>query len=192
MEVQNPFDRNYDKNRTLCDGPSEGISDAKWDLSPRLQSIKTCSRKCISSALSYCWRWRYWGVVRNKKEEQGYFRLRPSSPRTGRSRIRSKRQIKLMNPPALTPGSSTVPTVVTAVAERIVTVLASPLKEETPQYMNLADAVEHLRLTAPQLRDLCAGKRITYSIQLPDFRSRKTDLDEWFDVYKICRKSPCD
>jgi hypothetical protein len=58
--------------------------------------------------------------------------------------------------------------------------------------MNLADAAEYLRLTVPRLRELCAGKRITYSIQLPNFRGRKTDLDEWFDVYKICRKSACD
>lgn len=50
--------------------------------------------------------------------------------------------------------------------------------------------MEYLRLTERQLKDLCRAQNITHArIDYRTYRFKKTDLDEWFEAYKVKRKS---
>ena len=56
--------------------------------------------------------------------------------------------------------------------------------------MDFDEACAYLRLTERQLRDLCRDQRITHSrIDYRTYRFKKSDLDEWFEAYKLRRKS---
>jgi excisionase family DNA binding protein len=67
-----------------------------------------------------------------------------------------------------------------------------PKSSESP-YMDFDEACAYLRLTERQLRDLCRDQRITHSrIDYRTYRFKKSDLDEWFEAYKLRRKSVFD
>ena len=64
-----------------------------------------------------------------------------------------------------------------------------PKSPESP-YMDFDEACAYLRVTERQLRDLCRDQRITHSrIDYRTYRFKKSDLDEWFEAYKLRRKS---
>jgi excisionase family DNA binding protein len=63
---------------------------------------------------------------------------------------------------------------------------------ESP-YMDFDEACAYLRLTERQLKDLCRDQRITHSrIDYRTYRFKKSDLDEWFEAYRLRRKSVYD
>jgi excisionase family DNA binding protein len=63
---------------------------------------------------------------------------------------------------------------------------------ESP-YMDFDEACAYLRLTERQLRDLCRDQRITHArIDYRTFRFKRSDLDTWFEAYKLQRKSVYD
>jgi|ERR1700688_1889338 excisionase family DNA binding protein len=65
-----------------------------------------------------------------------------------------------------------------------------PLLRKTSDYINLEEAMEYLRLTERQLRDLCRDRNITHvRVDYRTYRFKKSDLDEWFCAYTIKRKS---
>ena len=67
-----------------------------------------------------------------------------------------------------------------------------PKSPESP-YMDIDEACAYLRLTERQLRDLCRDQRITHSrIDYRTYRFKKSDLDEWFEAYRLRRKSVYD
>jgi len=70
---------------------------------------------------------------------------------------------------------------------------AAPVKRPDPEPTNLldlAEAAKYLNLTNRQLRNLCHDQNITHGrIDYRTYRFRKEDLDEWFDAYKVRRKS---
>jgi excisionase family DNA binding protein len=67
-----------------------------------------------------------------------------------------------------------------------------PKSPESP-YMDFDEACAYLRLTERQLRDLCRDQRITHSrIDYRTYRFKKSDLDEWFEAYRLRRKSVYD
>jgi excisionase family DNA binding protein len=60
-------------------------------------------------------------------------------------------------------------------------------------YMDFNEACAYLRLTQRQLRDLCRDQNITHArIDYRTYRFKKSDLDEWFEAYKMRRKSVYD
>ena len=60
-------------------------------------------------------------------------------------------------------------------------------------YMDFNEACTYLRLTERQLKDLCRGQNITHArIDYRTYRFKKSDLDEWFEAYKMYRKSVYD
>jgi excisionase family DNA binding protein len=63
---------------------------------------------------------------------------------------------------------------------------------ESP-YMDFDEACAYLRLTERQLKDLCRDQRITHArIDYRTFRFKRSDLDTWFEAYKLQRKSVYD
>jgi excisionase family DNA binding protein len=73
----------------------------------------------------------------------------------------------------------------------------APASESKPvpesPYMDFDEACAYLRLTERQLKDLCRDQRITHSrIDYRTYRFKKSDLDEWFEAYKLRRKSVFD
>jgi excisionase family DNA binding protein len=70
-----------------------------------------------------------------------------------------------------------------------------PIERETRpgEYMDVTEAAEYLRLSERQLRDLCRDEKITHArIDYRTYRFKKTDLDAWFEVYALKRKSVFD
>lgn len=68
------------------------------------------------------------------------------------------------------------------------------IPQQTPtepgEYLTFEEAMEYLRLTERQLKDLCRAQNITHArIDYRTYRFKKTDLDEWFEAYKVKRKS---
>jgi excisionase family DNA binding protein len=60
-------------------------------------------------------------------------------------------------------------------------------------YMDEKEAAAYLRLTARQLRDLCRDQNISHArIDYRTYRFKRADLDEWFEAYKLRRKSAYD
>ena len=60
-------------------------------------------------------------------------------------------------------------------------------------YMDFNEACAYLRLTQRQPRDLCRDQNITHArIDYRTYRFKKSDLDEWFEAYKMRRKSVYD
>ena len=60
-------------------------------------------------------------------------------------------------------------------------------------YMDFNEACAYLRLTQRQLRDLCRDQNITHArIDYRTYRFKRSDLDEWFEAYKVRRKSVYD
>jgi excisionase family DNA binding protein len=73
----------------------------------------------------------------------------------------------------------------------------APAPESKPArdspYMDFSEACAYLRLTERQLKDLCREQNITHArFDYRTYRFRKADLDEWFDAYKVRRKSVYD
>jgi excisionase family DNA binding protein len=59
--------------------------------------------------------------------------------------------------------------------------------------MDLGEACAYLRLTERQLKDLCRDRIITHArIDYRTYRFKRADLDEWFEGYKLRRKSVYD
>jgi hypothetical protein len=68
-----------------------------------------------------------------------------------------------------------------------------PKPAQDSPYMALSEAYTYLRLTERQLKDLCRDCNITHArLDYRTYRFRKADLDEWFDAYKVRRKSVYD
>jgi excisionase family DNA binding protein len=60
-------------------------------------------------------------------------------------------------------------------------------------YMDFNEACAYLRLTQRQLRELCRDQNITHArIDYRTYRFKKSDLDAWFEAYKMRRKSVYD
>jgi excisionase family DNA binding protein len=58
------------------------------------------------------------------------------------------------------------------------------------EYMDEKEAAAYLRLTPRQLRDLCREQNISHArIDYRTYRFRKSDLEEWFQAYRVKRKS---
>jgi excisionase family DNA binding protein len=68
-----------------------------------------------------------------------------------------------------------------------------PKPAQDSLYMAFSEACTYLRLTDRQLKDLCRDQGITHArFDYRTYRFRKADLDEWFDAYKVRRKSVYD
>jgi excisionase family DNA binding protein len=68
-----------------------------------------------------------------------------------------------------------------------------PKPAQDSPYMAFSEACTYLRLTERQLKDLCRDQGITHArFDYRTYRFRKADLDEWFDAYKVRRKSVYD
>jgi excisionase family DNA binding protein len=71
--------------------------------------------------------------------------------------------------------------------------LLAVVKPEGTEYLTHEEAAAYLRLTDRQLRDLCRDQRITHArFDYRTYRFKRTDLDEWFEAYKVKRKSVYD
>jgi excisionase family DNA binding protein len=65
-----------------------------------------------------------------------------------------------------------------------------PKSAQDSPYMAFPEACTYLRLTERQLKDLCRDQNITHArLDYRTYRFGKADLDEWFDGYKVRRKS---
>jgi excisionase family DNA binding protein len=63
---------------------------------------------------------------------------------------------------------------------------------ESP-YMDFDEACAYLRLTERQLKDLCRDRIITHArFDYRTYRFKRADLDDWFEAYKLKRKSVYD
>jgi excisionase family DNA binding protein len=71
--------------------------------------------------------------------------------------------------------------------------ILAAVKPEGSEYLTAQEAAAYLRLSERQLRDLCRDQRITHArFDYRTYRFKRADLDEWFEAYRVKRKSVYD